>query len=152
MVSVTRGAVCLSIGNPALSPGTRLSLALLAGPVPGAEAQVTAAGCPGVEAGDPALHGYAVQLNDSSARAYLPALAVVGGRTTFTRNDGALSADLDGDGRTEAIRACTSTEGVHFTIWAGEALRSQRLWHHYSYLGYDVESSCTPADTAGVKP
>jgi hypothetical protein len=54
--------------------------------------------------------------------------------------------DLDRDGAREDYRACTSSEGVHLTVWAGEALRSRRVWHHYHYLGYDVEPNCVEAD------
>ncbi len=52
------------------------------------------------------------------------------------------AADLDGDGVPERFRACTSSEGVHLTIWSGARLR----WHRYFYLGYDVEPDCTEAD------
>jgi hypothetical protein len=44
------------------------------------------------------------------------------------------------------VRRCTSTEGVHLTVWSGVPLRSSRLWHAYWYLGYDVEPDCRPAD------
>lgn len=44
------------------------------------------------------------------------------------------------------VRSCTSSEGLHFTLWAGEPLKSTRLWHMYYYLGYDVEPTCQPAD------
>jgi hypothetical protein len=43
-------------------------------------------------------------------------------------------------------RGCTSSEGLHLTLWAGEPLKGRRLWHTYYYLGYDVESTCQPAD------
>jgi hypothetical protein len=44
------------------------------------------------------------------------------------------------------VRSCSSAEGVHFTVWAGQPLRSRRVWHQYYYLGYDVEPTCQPAD------
>ena len=44
------------------------------------------------------------------------------------------------------VRSCTSREGVHLTAWAGAPLTSQRLWHQYYYLGYDVEPSCDGRD------
>jgi len=43
--------------------------------------------------------------------------------------------------------SCTSSEGVHLNIWAGRPKASPRLWHAYSYLGYDVEPTCTPSET-----
>jgi hypothetical protein len=58
--------------------------------------------------------------------------------------------DIDGDGAAETYRACTSAEGVHLSVWAGEPLESPRVWHYYYPLGYKVEPSCVAADTAGV--
>ena len=44
------------------------------------------------------------------------------------------------------IRSCTSSEGLHLTVWAGVPLKSRRLWHEYYYLGFDVEPSCEDED------
>ena len=44
------------------------------------------------------------------------------------------------------FRSCASSEGLHLTVWAGEPLVSERLWHAYWYLGYDVEPDCRPED------
>lgn len=45
-----------------------------------------------------------------------------------------------------SFRSCTSMEGIHFTIWRGEALTGKRLWHDYYYLGYDTEPTCKDED------
>lgn len=50
------------------------------------------------------------------------------------------------DAPAETLRACTSSEGVHFTAWQGKPLHSKRLWHAYFYLGYEVERSCDDKD------
>lgn len=55
------------------------------------------------------------------------------------------STDIDGDGMRESYRACTSNEGVHLTVWTGDPVR-RRVWHHYHYLGYDVDPNCGEAD------
>ena len=44
------------------------------------------------------------------------------------------------------VRDCTSNEGVHYTVWAGEPLKTRRLWHTYYYLNYDAEPSCREQD------
>jgi hypothetical protein len=44
------------------------------------------------------------------------------------------------------VRGCTSSEGLHLSLWSGEPLKGTRLWHMYYYLGYDVEPTCRPAD------
>jgi hypothetical protein len=60
-----------------------------------------------------------------------------------------MSTDVDGDGRDEFFRSCTSNEGLHFTIWTASALSGERRWHRYQRLGYDVSPTCTSAETAG---
>jgi hypothetical protein len=61
----------------------------------------------------------------------------------------AVAADIDGDSQQEYFRSCTSTEGVHLTVWSGTALTGQRRWHAYHYLGYDMVPSCTSAEIGG---
>ena len=51
------------------------------------------------------------------------------------------------------FRVCASTEGLHATAWSGVPLASERRWHAYYYLGYDVDPTCneseyTPDSTA----
>jgi hypothetical protein len=75
-----------------------------------------------------------------------PAIAVAGFSGDFKTVKGKVRADLDGNGTAESFRSCTSNEGLHLTVWAGEALNSKRQWHEYYYLGYDVMPSCKPAD------
>lgn len=57
--------------------------------------------------------------------------------------------DIDRDGKHESYRVCTSTEGVHLTVWSGEVVENKRLWHDYYYLGYDLIPTCTERETAG---
>jgi hypothetical protein len=92
------------------------------------------------------LHGYAIRL-EGPAPPPFHAIGVVNASAQLRAVDGAMAADVDGDGRDEFFRACTSTEGLHFTIWTGAALTSQRRWHQYQYLGYDVSPTCTPAES-----
>jgi hypothetical protein len=56
--------------------------------------------------------------------------------------------DINRDGVAENYRACSSVEGIHLTVWAGEPLRGKRLWHYYHYVGYDMEPTCVEADYA----
>ena len=60
--------------------------------------------------------------------------------------------DIDGDGEPESFRTCPSSEGVHMTVWTGEPLTGTRRWHHYHYLGYDIEPGCDPRDYEGTEP
>lgn len=59
------------------------------------------------------------------------------------------SGDLDRDGTPETFTACTSAEGLHLNVWSGNSPEARRRrWHGYHYLGYDVEPTCTEAETA----
>lgn len=77
----------------------------------------------------------------------LPGLSVaVLGRPGALVVAGEVRLDL-GTGRLEArVRSCTSSEGLHLTVWSSAPLKSKRLWHAYWYLGVDVEPDCTPGD------
>jgi len=75
-----------------------------------------------------------------------PAIAIVGFNDSIKVANDKVRADLNGDGRLESFRLCTSHEGLHLTVWTGEPLEGKRLWHEYYYLGYDVEPNCTQRD------
>jgi hypothetical protein len=74
------------------------------------------------------------------------AIAVVNPAEPFLLKRGIARADLDGDGRTEFFRICTSNEGEHLTVWSGTPLRGKRRWHSYYYLGYDTVPTCRKKD------
>jgi hypothetical protein len=71
----------------------------------------------------------------------------VGGVGSLSISQGLARGDLDGDGRREYFRQCTSGEGIHLSVWTGKPLTGRRRWQAYFYLGYDVESTCTTRDT-----
>jgi len=56
--------------------------------------------------------------------------------------------DIDGDGKAERFRICTSMEGLHLTVWTGKPLKGKRRWHQYLSLGYDVDPNCKEQDYA----
>ena len=72
--------------------------------------------------------------------------AVVGSGSKFRVANGFARADLNRDGNKEYFRACTSLEGLQLTIWSGRPLKGVKRWHHYYYLGYDLESNCTRSE------
>jgi hypothetical protein len=60
--------------------------------------------------------------------------------------NGLARADINGDGKLEYFRECSSFEGFHFTIWTGKPLKGKRIWHSYYYLGYDTVFTCKKKD------
>ncbi|HEU5303061.1 MAG TPA: hypothetical protein VFU40_00325 [Gemmatimonadales bacterium] len=94
---------------------------------------------------------YDVELTDpfpaEGGSAPTVALLVVS-ETPWTRAaNGAVRADLDGDGRLEEARQCTADEGEHWTVWTqrpdGEALRR---WHEYYDWGAVTDPTCRPGE------
>lgn len=71
---------------------------------------------------------------------------VIDSPSVFSTRGSEVVADLDRDGVRETFRDCTSHEGVHLTIWSGQALTGSRRWHAYFYLGYDTAPSCVESD------
>ena len=146
------GKLCLNISNPNLADGTEVSFILPHRPQRVAKAtieQKLASSCshdPTTNAGASfyslKLVGKGVDLSEPMR----PAIAVVGSATPVLLKHGIASADLDGDGRTEFFRICTSNEGNHLTVWTGKPLQGKRRWHSYYYLGYDVVPTCKRKD------
>jgi hypothetical protein len=63
-------------------------------------------------------------------------------------SDGFATGDIDGDGKLEYFRDCTSKEGLHMTVWKGRPLTGIRIWHSYFHFNYDTEPDCKLADFA----
>jgi hypothetical protein len=81
------------------------------------------------------------------ASSVLPSLAVaIIGRFEVERRGSEVFIQAGKTVNPIRVRSCASSEGLHFTLWAGEPLKGKRLWHLYYYLGYDVEPTCRPAD------
>jgi hypothetical protein len=80
----------------------------------------------------------------------LPGIAVaIVGRYEVEQRGSAIELRANKTQNPIRVRECTSSEGLHLTLWSGEPLKSTRLWHLYYYLGYDVEPTCQPADYQG---
>jgi hypothetical protein len=147
------GKLCLNISNPNLVAGAPVSFILPHKPQRVAKAtieQKLASSCshdPNTTSSDASFYslklvGKAVDLSEPMP----PAIAVVRSATPVLLKHGIASADLDGDGRTEFFRICTSNEGNHLTVWSGKPLQGKRSWHSYYYLGYDVVPTCKKKD------
>jgi hypothetical protein len=77
----------------------------------------------------------------------LPAVALVHVAKPLAVSDSTVALDIDGDGKVDSVRSCTSGEGVHLTMWDGAPPAGRREWHRYVYLGYDLEPTCTEAES-----
>ena len=139
------GAVCLAIEDAALESGARfvlLDLSLRGRPIAARVVAPREAACGRtiIPGGDAAYEASVSPPEEVQSGIYLAAAAsspdvVVGADQA--------RLDVDGDGALETLRVCTSSEGLHLTVWTEQGLAGARLWHRYVYLGYDLEPSCT---------
>jgi hypothetical protein len=159
-IAVTKpGGSCLEIRNPNLRVGRRLPFVVAGGPQTSGEIEITgkldrACGngpqkqTPNRETHDrDAIAHYKFKIVRGTLPKSVPALALANFIGVMTAQREGIGADLDHNGRIEFFRSCTSSEGVHITIWTGKPLEGTRRWHGYYALSYDVDADCTEADT-----
>ncbi len=106
----------------------------------------TSGGCNFSESAEHGDSTYAVKMTAGKLIHDVPYVAVFVSPGILSMKGKEIVGDLDADGILEYFRQCTSSEGVHLTIWSGEPIKGIRRWHRYFYLGYDVEPSCSDAD------
>ncbi|MGH7553244.1 MAG: GOLPH3/VPS74 family protein [Longimicrobiales bacterium] len=147
VANLLQDTTCMEIATASLAEGTTVLLVSPSEPQRTATAKVAARvdACPG----DPvnvASSYYRLVSSDSLnvTRVYI-ALLQPGGNPRLAGDT--LFLDVDADGHEERFRECTSMEGLHLTIWTGAPLTGQRRWHTYYYLGYDLQPTCTEAET-----
>ena len=131
-VVMHHGAACFSIQNARLLHGDVLTIISPQTSRPLGTATIVDPRAACADESDRDSSGYALHLTRGS---------MANGRIAIGLR--ARAASLEGTSAT----SCTSSEGVHLNIWAGRPKTSRRLWHAYSYLGYDVEPTCTPSET-----
>ena len=147
--------VCLAISNPNLQAGRQIDLVVL---VPGqtilhaAIMRAAPEACATFANAEAGSNFYYLQLNQGDLAPGAPAIAVVSPVHPLKLRNGVVTSDLNGNGQLEYFRECTSSEGVHLTVWSGKPLRGKLRWHNYYYLGYDTEPSCTAKETVSPKP
>jgi hypothetical protein len=154
IVTKQSDTICLTIKNSTLTPGTRVYLVAFTTPQIILETEVSQAhpvNCMKIDASDTVSGRYELRMIHGSSRFSVPAVAVVNPVHPISISRGSAGGDLDGDGRREYFRECTSSEGVHLSVWTGKPLVGRRRWHEYYSLGYDVEPDCTSKDTGPSK-
>jgi hypothetical protein len=138
---------CLAMRGAALPAGSPITLVTPNEPQEVHRAVVagTRANCEVMTPHD--MPGPYYRLAPEAGGARLPGLSVaVLGRPGALVVAGEVRLDLGNDRLEARVRSCTSSEGLHLTLWSGAPLKSTRLWHAYWYLGMDFEPDCKPGD------
>jgi hypothetical protein len=153
-VAIQKSAfTCLYTHNAELSAGSSLTLVLLSQPQSTIKAEVvkpaSTTTCPSIDSTDATLSAYEIRALETGLVPSMPVIAISGPVGEFRKEGNSVTGDINQDHRSEYFRSCTSGEGVHLTVWLAKPLHGKPKWHQYYYLGYDVESNCSPSETQG---
>lgn len=143
------GQICVAMPAPALEPDTTLTLVRPDGRQSVLEVAIVrpAAACERLQRAMIPGPYYLAQRSASMASESGTVWVAFSGRLDTRRlGSGAIVARLSDAYPNVQVRSCASYEGLYLTVWSGTPLTSQRLWHQYYYLGYDVEPSCDDRD------
>lgn len=142
---------CLAIKNSTLHKGTQIALVSLDGKQAIYTAQIDAPMSVGLDC--PALSESRAQPNKMDGRVFYQlnfpksgadqlAIAILADNLPMRSDIMTFNKDLDGDGRSEVVSTCDSSEGIEFSLWSGAANAGKLLWSDYYYLGYDLQPTC----------
>lgn len=146
----TPAGTCVDMPNGSLDTGQRIRLVSTSTPQRVSEAAVIGRvdrPCAPAAPSEPGVAHYQLRVLRDSLETGVPAFAIANFNGVLTVGDDGVTADLEGDGSVERFRVCTSSEGVHLTVWTGAPPQGTRRWHRYFYLGYDVEPTCSEPET-----
>jgi hypothetical protein len=143
------GDPCISLPEPRLAAGSTVTLVHPDRPqsVLTAKIEESLTSCRGLEGALIAGPYYRLGQFSNTPQPQSIWLVFKGNVTSRSTRNGDIALRLNATHPTLQVRSCTSSEGLHLTVWSGQPLKSRRLWHAYYYLGYDVAPSCTDADT-----
>ena len=125
------------IANVGLSRGQRVQFVTSSSPQDSGEAEILGKAddtCKDSSQDTPGVIRYSFKVNQG-ALGLAPAFVIANSARPLRRTGEGVAADLDGDRQPGHFRACTSSEGLHLTVWKGRPLEGQRKWHYYYYLG-----------------
>jgi len=147
------GRTCLAIRDATLANATiQFVAAAMPQTVGTARVGARATNCDSIFTDSTGGVRYEATILTGSVEEGMPALAIARLTKPLPVADSVLTGDIDGDGRPELFRFCTSSEGVHLTLWDGAPPNGRREWHRYVYLGYDLDPTCTEPETKPDAP
>jgi hypothetical protein len=148
-----QGEVCLTIKNAKLKPGDAVAVVSTEGGVE--QAQVTAKlekSCSRDRNSEPDDTFYKLQLSKNRLPPSSLGLGIADYSGPFENNGEFVGFNtVRLAGKADYFSSCSGNEGVNLLVWNGLPRQGTLEWHRYYYLGYDVESTCTDADTAAME-
>jgi hypothetical protein len=107
--------------------------------------------CPITKEVDTTVSNYDLSPMPQPVQKLTPLIAVVGPSSTFgSGSNNEVRADPDQNGITETFRACSSDDGIHLSVWAGQPLDGLLVWrgHYYEPSNPGLGPACTPKEIA----
>jgi len=158
----TQSRTCFAIANPNLTPGSPVTLVSPTTPQSFVQGQITGPGqgpCPVFRNSQTGFSSYDVNTSQSSANGaqapsvqkLTPLIALAGPIGPMMANGGTVSVDLDQNGKTQNFRACSATDTIYLTVWAGAPLTGTVLWRgsYYAPDNASVAPACSPGELPG---
>lgn len=142
---------CLAIENDALAQGTRLDVVVLGEPQRVETARVVGPTtsfeqCHALIEGRRSVNvaaGYSFYALESSGDIELDmSIALVAGDVGIAVAEELARADVNEDGVDDYFTACSTSEGVRFSVKSGRPGDGEALWSGYYFLDYDLEPTC----------
>ena len=146
------GEVCLTIKNSKLKAGDSISVVSTEGGVE--QAQVTAKlekSCSRDPNSAPDDVFYSLRLAKHRLPPSTIGLAIADYSGPFENNGEFVGFNtVRLEGKADYFSSCAGSEGINLLVWNGLPHEGALQWHRYYYLGYDVDTTCTPADTSAM--
>ncbi|HEV2117108.1 MAG TPA: hypothetical protein VGR48_13845 [Terriglobales bacterium] len=148
-----QGQVCLTIRNAKLKPGDSVAVISTEGGVE--QARVTARlekSCSRDRHAEPDDTFYTLQLAKKRLSPSTLGLGIADYTGPFENNREFVGFNtVRLEGKADYFSSCAGSEGVNLLVWNGLPHQGTLEWHRYYYLGYDVETTCTEADTTAME-
>lgn len=148
-----QGEVCLTIKNAKLKPGDAVAIISTEGAVE--QAQVTAKldkSCSRDRNTQPDDIFYMLQLSKNRLPPSSLGLGIADYSGPFENTGEFVGFNtMRLAGSADFFSSCAGSEGVNLLVWNGRPREGTLEWHRYYYLGYDVEATCTAADSAAME-
>lgn len=148
-----QGEVCLTIKNPKLKAGDSVSVVSVEGGVE--QARVTGKlekSCSRDPNTAPDDVFYSLQLAKQRLPPSTVGLAIADYSGPFENNGEFVGFNtVRLEGKADYFSSCAGSEGINLLVWNGLPREGALQWHRYYYLGYDVDTTCTPADTSAME-
>lgn len=148
----TGSSICLSIQGRPLEPKTVVAVVNTSDPQSSASLTIvepSVSACPGIKPNQSSYKSYRARIVDGSIEEDMPLIALVAPASPVEILRGTAQEHIGGaDHPAMMFRSCTSSDGVHLSVWEGKPLAGKRVWHQYYYLGQDLEANCTRKDFA----